>query len=468
MSRGAVLVIEDEETFGRNVATYLQRAGYECVHAPDAERGLAQLETFRPDVVILDYNLPGIDGLATLERIRAVDRRVRVIMVTGHGNVRVAVDAMKASAFDYLAKPVALADLKAVVERAMGEDRRDEAIAHANRRGRPPGLAAIVGESTPIRELKATIARIAAAEATMTGVPPPILVTGETGAGKELVAHAIHDEGARSGKPFIDVNCGSIPANLLESELFGYERGAFTDARERKIGLVEAADGGTLFLDEIGDMDLALQVKLLRVLEEQVIRRLGSVRDRQVDVRVVSATHRSLEELVAQGRFRADLLFRLRIVELHVPPLRDRGEDILIIARHLLQRLAPRYGRAVPTLTRDAERAMLAHAWPGNVRELRNVLEQAILLAPSQTIGPESLRLASPSSRPAAAAPATSPAPGGTLGDVERAMLAEALERTQWNVSRAAQRLGVSRDTLRYRIAKYGMRRPGGGEPDET
>ena len=452
----AVLVIEDETTLAKNIVAYLRRAGYDADHVPDAEEGLARLESFRPDVIVLDYNLPGMDGLAALRRIREVDSRVKVFMLTGHGNVRVAVNAMKASAFDYLVKPVVLSELKALIAKAIEDERRDKAIAHVQRASGGTGLSAIIGESPAIATLKATITTLVSAESAATGAPPPVLVTGETGVGKELVARAVHYEGARAARPFVEINCGSIPGNLLESELFGHERGAFTDARERKIGLIEAADGGTLFLDEIGDMELALQVKLLRVLEERVIRRLGSVRDRAIDVRIVSATNRPLEELVAAGKFRSDLLFRLRIVSLHVPPLRSRGEDAVLLAKHFLARFAANYGRRGMTLTPDAEQAIRVHAWPGNVRELRNVVEQAVLLAPGPEITPEVLRL------PPVAASATATAPAArTLEDVEREMLRDALHRTLWNVSRAAQLLGVSRDTLRYRMVKFGMRRPG-------
>jgi two-component system, NtrC family, response regulator AtoC len=462
MNRGpAVLVIEDETTLANNIAAYLRRAGFDVAHAADAEQGLILVESFRPDVILLDYSLPGMDGLQALTRIRAIDGRVKVIMITGHGNVRLAVDAMKASAYDYLAKPVALAEVRALIDRALGEERRDEIDAH-NRRRAGGGLAALIGESAAIVSLKDTIRELVAAEASITGPPPPVLIGGETGTGKELVARAIHFEGRRAGRPFVEVNCGSIPANLLESELFGYERGAFTDARERKIGLIEAADGGTLFLDEIGDMDYALQVKLLRVLEEQVIRRLGSVRDRSVDVRIVSATNRPLEEMVAAAKFRSDLLFRLRIVSVHAPPLRVRGDDVRLLTAHFLQHFAGRYGKATPQLTPAAQEALRAHPWPGNVRELRNTIDQAVLLARGPVITPEMLRLPDGAGAafvaPGPAAPASA---GVRLEDVERATLLAALDRTLWNVSRAATLLGVSRDTLRYRMAKFGLQRPG-------
>lgn len=465
MNRGhAILIIEDEVTLANNIAAYLRRVGFDVAHAMDAEQGLMLMESFRPDVVLLDYNLPGMNGLEALEKIREIDRRVKVIMVTGHGNVRIAVNAMKASAFDYLSKPVVLAEVRALIDKAVGEERRDEVEAHYRQRSGAGGLAALIGESPAMVELRDAIRQLVTAEARITGAPPPpVLITGETGAGKELVARAIHFEGARAGRPFIEVNCGSIPANLLESELFGYERGAFTDARERKIGLIEAADGGTLFLDEIGDMDYALQVKLLRVLEEQVIRRVGSIRDRSVDFRIVSATNRSLEEMVAAGKFRSDLLFRLRIVTVHAPPLRARGADSALLAQHFLNHFAGRYGKPPLALTAEARSLVLSYPWLGNVRELRNSIDQAVLLSTGSVLTPEMLRLPQRSEWPAtgASAGAVSTAGATTLENVERAMLVDALDRTLWNVSRAAAILGISRDTLRYRIGKFGLHRPG-------
>jgi len=281
-----------------------------------------------------------------------------------------------------------------------------------------------------------------------------VLIRGETGTGKELVARALHFDGPRRDGPFIELNCSTLPAHLLEAELFGHERGAFTDAKERRIGLVEAAQGGTLFLDEIGDIEPAVQVKLLKLLEDRTVRRIGAVRDRQVDVRFVSATHRDLEALVREGRFRADLFYRLRVVEMEVPPLRARGADVLVLARHFLEESGRRYGKPGLRLDGAAQALVCAHPWPGNVRELRNAMEQAALSADGQDVGPANLALA-----PVAAVAAQR----ATLPDVERDLIERALERTGGNVSRAARDLGISRDTLRYRLAKMGDER---GEAD--
>ncbi len=458
----AILVIEDEAILARNIAVYLERGGYETRIAESAEAGLALMEEFHPDAVVLDFNLPGQDGLQALTRIHAIDAAARVVMITGHGNVELAVQAMKAGAFDFISKPVVLSKLRLVLEKAFGDTRRESTLAYYQKRDAEATAAGgLLGESPPMRALKHKLQQLLRAEAQMRdGDPPAVLVLGETGSGKEVVARALHFNGPRRDKPFVELNCAALPTHLLESELFGHERGAFTDARERKLGLVETAEGGTLFLDEIGDMDPSLQAKLLKLLEEKTVRRIGSVREQKVNVRIVAATHRPLEALVEEKRFRADLYYRLRVVQLQLPPLSERGDDILLLTQHFLQRHAQRYGTTTPALSASAAAALLQHRWPGNVRELRNVLEQAVLLHPGQTIEAEHLVLsrlgksgASPASAPAAAAEETLP-------EVERRALLQALESNAWNVSRAARALGISRDTLRYRIEKFDLGAP--------
>ncbi len=455
----AVLIIEDEEILGRNMLLYLQRAGFDAQWAASATDGLVKYEAMRPDVVVLDYHLPDIDGLQALERIRAFDANARVVMLTGHGSIELAVQAMRAGSVDFLTKPVALSQLKARLEQAIGDERRASALHYYRERDAQSALhPGLLGESPPIMALRATLTQLLAAEAQLRDDDAPaVLVLGETGSGKEVVARALHDGGPRRRKPFVELNCAALPAQLLESELFGHERGAFTDARERKLGLVETAEGGTLFLDEIGDMDIALQAKLLKLLEEKTVRRLGSVREQRVSVRVVAATHRPLEVLVREGRFRADLYYRLCVVQLHVPPLRDRDSDILLLARHFLALHASRYAKAEPALTRDAEAALLAHPWPGNVRELRNVLEQAVLLNNREILEAGQLGLMMPIATPPAMQPAPASMKEATLPAIERHALLHALRSSAWNVSRAARALGITRDTLRYRIDKHGL-----------
>jgi DNA-binding NtrC family response regulator len=372
--------------------------------------------------------------------------------------VETAVDAMKAGAYDFLTKPVSLTKLRLLLDKALGEERKQQALSYYQRRDAEYStFDKLLGESEPMRALRNKLSRVIEAERQLTDLDAPaVLITGETGTGKEVVARALHFSGPRRDKPFVEINCASIPAQLLESELFGHERGAFTDARERKLGLVETAVGGTLFLDEIGDMDLALQAKLLKLLEEKTVRRVGSLRDQKVDLRIVAATHRPLESLVQEGKFRSDLFFRLRIVELAVPPLRARGDDILLLARHFLAIHAHRYNKANLRLSPAVEQLLMTHRWPGNVRELRNVIEQAVLLARGELIDTDQLNLCAVLGAARSEAPAS---PLVTedfrLDKAERELLLKALDTARWNVTRAAKLLGISRDTLRYRIEKY-------------
>jgi two-component system, NtrC family, response regulator AtoC len=467
----AILIIEDEDILAKNMQQYLERSGYEVRRAESAMQGLAEMDSFNPDAVVLDFNLPDIDGLQALARIQALQPGARVIMVTGHGSVDLAVDAMKAGASDFLTKPVSLNQLRLRVEQAIGQSRRESALRYYQKRDAESAvLGTLIGESAPMRTLKQTMQQLLEAESHLRDADPPaVLVLGETGVGKEVVARALHDSGTRRDKPFVELNCAALPAQLLESELFGHERGAFTDARERKLGLVETAEGGTLFLDEIGDMDLGLQAKLLKLLEEKTVRRLGSVREQQVSVRIVAATHRPLEALVREGRFRADLYYRLCVVHLQLPPLRERGEEVMVLARHFLAVHAARYGKRTPELAPEAEALLRGYPWPGNVRELRNVLEQAVLMHGQGALQAAQLAIApswSAGLAPASASPAPVAQPGGeagappaqgTLNEIERQTLLRALQLNGWNVSRAARALGISRDTLRYRIDKHGL-----------
>ena len=329
-------------------------------------------------------------------------------------------------------------------------------------------LDAILGESPPMAAMKAKVRQVMEAEKQIRdGDLPSILIGGETGTGKELLARALHFDGIRGHRPFIELNCASLPTNLLESELFGHERGAFTDAKERRIGLVEAADGGTLFLDEIGEVDLGIQAKLLKLLEDKTVRRIGSVRERKVNIRIISATNQDLEKMVREGRFRSDLFFRLRVITLSPPPLRSLGQDILRIAGFFLQAHARHYGKKGLRFTPEAEQLMLRYSWPGNVREMRNMLEQSVLLAQGPEIDVDQLAicpgLLSESRQGMTeavqrAAMPVRPIPNGS--ETEQELLQRTLEKTDWNVSKTAKLLGLSRDMLRYRIEKYGLYAP--------
>jgi two-component system, NtrC family, response regulator AtoC len=465
----SILIIEDDEMLADNIRVHLERNQWEAHVVHSAEEGLKKLETVRPDIVLTDHNLRGKTGLDVIKGALAMDPQVKVIMLTGEGNVQIAVEAMKAGACDYLTKPVSLAELKLVLEKTLGQSQIEKTLSVFQRRQSRGSLEAIIGESAPMLAAKTKAQQVLEAERRMNDNDlPAILITGETGTGKELLARALHFEGVRNNWPFIEINCASLPSSLLESELFGHERGAFTDAKDRKVGLVEAAEGGTLFLDEIGEVDLSIQAKLLKLLEEKTLRRIGSVRERKVNIRIVSATNRDLEQMVREGRFRSDLYFRLRVITLSMPPLRGTGDDILRIARFYLQSHAKRYCKKGLYFTPEAEQALLRYDWPGNVRELRNMLEQTVLLAQDEAISPDQLTFASRRSHDGRASEvepgqAASPAGGARIAkiaEVEQELVAKTLEKTDWNISKSAKLLGLSRDMLRYRIEKYGFARP--------
>ena len=464
----SVLIVEDDEILANNIRVYLQRDGWEVAVSSSVERALTMLETVRPDVVVTDYMLPGKNGLDLLREVIAMDPQIKVVMVTGEGSIQVAVDAIRMGAHDYVGKPVVLAELKLLLERALDAVRVEKTLSfYRSNQARGSGVEALLGESQPIRRMKDTIYQIIETESRIAdGELPTVLITGETGTGKELVARALHFDGLRREGPFVEVNCASIPYTLMETELFGHERGAFSDAKERKMGLVEAAEGGTLFLDEIGEVDFSMQAKLLKLLEERMVRRIGSVRERKVNVRIIAATNQDLEKMVREGRFRADLYFRLRIITLHIAPLREREKDVLLLARYFLAFYGRRYGKKDLEFTREAEAMLLKHAWPGNVRELRNALDQTVLLTRERAILVESLAIYAPvQSEDETSLPVQSGAAiaaqnqGATLADVEREMVTQTLEKTDWNVSKAARMLGLSRDMLRTRMEKYSLLR---------
>jgi DNA-binding NtrC family response regulator len=457
------MIIEDERVLAKNIKTYLERHEYEAVVVDSGEEAISRLDAFQPDVLVLDYHLPKMNGLDVLAHIRARAPRAKVIMITGNATVEVAVQAMKAGAFDYLAKPVVLGELKLLVDRALGQERVEAKLDYIQgRQASESCMSRLLGESPPMRALKDKILRLAAAESSLADDDlPAVLITGETGTGKEVVARAVHFQGPRKSQPFIELNCASIPAHLLEAELFGYERGAFTDARERKYGLVEAADGGTLFLDEIGELDVPVQIKLLKVLEEKKVRRLGGLRENRINFRIIAATNQDLERRVQEGKFRSDLYYRLRMVHLPLAPLREREGDILLLARAFLAMHGARYRKPQLHFTPAAEQKLQAWHWPGNVRELRNMLEQTVLMAQGDAIAPDELLFPGPvpaQERAEPAAAETVPDQPLNLEGMERQFLTSALAKADWNVTHAARMLGLSRDALRYRMEKYNIR----------
>jgi DNA-binding NtrC family response regulator len=454
---GLILIVEDEALLARNLKTFLERRDFEVRIAGTIADGLNIYRELRPDAVLIDYNLPDGNGVGFIAAIRAEDRFAKLVMITAHGTVEIAVEAMKAGADDYLTKPVSLDEVALLLERLLAQSRMEGSLSYYRAQiERRSGADRIVGESPAIRELKQRIALINEAEHRAERAGAPVLILGETGTGKQLVARALHFDGPRREQPFVEINCAALPAQLVESELFGHERGAFTGASDRKAGLFQAADRGTLFLDEIGELPPALQPKLLKAIEEQTIRPVGSTRDRKVDVRLIAATNLSLEDKVRAGEFRGDLFYRLNTVTINSPPLRERGADVLLLARSFLQEFHRRYGRDRLVLGKPAEEALLRHFWPGNVRELRNIMEQATLFAGGETIAVEDLGIRE-------LAPLQAPArPGGSgkkLGDVEQDLIVEALRQHRGNVTLAARKLGISRDTLRYRMEKYAFSR---------
>ncbi|HXB27534.1 MAG TPA: sigma-54 dependent transcriptional regulator [Gemmatimonadaceae bacterium] len=444
MNGSTVLIVDDERTLARSIKAFLTESGYNAEVAGTAEQALELLERLRPDVIFLDVRLPGMSGIELLQKIREFDPAVPVVIMTAFGTIEGAVDAVKRGAFDYLKKPVDLEELKLLADRARAHSlMRQELSYYRARTAREAPFAGIVGDSPAMRAVLDRARQVAALDDV-----PPILITGETGTGKGLVARSIHSSGPRAAKPFIEVNCTALPGALMEAELFGHERGAFTDAKESKIGLFEAAEGGFLFLDEIGDVELSLQGKLLRAIEERVVRRVGGVRDRKVDLRILTATNRDLEKESQQGRFRKDLYFRLAVIVLHLPALRERSDDVLLLAEEFLRRFSLKYGREVRRIDPPARDALLAYSWPGNVRELSHVIERAVLWSQGPALDAGSLSLIEP--EPARAS-------GSDLIQWERSMIEQALREAGGNQTKAAQRLGISRDTLRYRIKKFGI-----------
>jgi len=431
MKQALALVIDDEPDICELLTLTLGRMDVRTESATDVAGAKALLGKLKFDICLTDMRLPDGDGLELVEWMQSHAPGVPVAVITAHGNVETAVQALKLGAFDFISKPLDLGNLRNIIENALRID--------ASRDQESP----LLGASTVMIELRTMIDRVANSQA-------PVHISGESGTGKELVARLIHDSGPRAEGPFVPVNCGAIPAELMESEFFGHRKGSFTGAINDKAGLVQCAQDGTLFLDEIADLPLAMQVKLLRVIQEKKVRPVGASAEESIDVRILSATHRDLSEMVAKGEFREDLYYRINVIELHVPLLRMRGNDVLQLAEHILQRL----DRAA-SLHEDTRNALLSYPFPGNVRELENMLERAVTLSASGVIAPSDLHMREASN------PRSAPVPAGKLGeqieDVQRQAIVEALEKTRYNKTAAAKLLGLSFRQLRYRIKKLGI-----------
>ena len=446
-----ILVVDDERLIRWSLRQRLEGAGYSVV---EAETGAEALERAREgvDLALLDFKLPDTDGLDVLRQLRGAHPDVLVIMMTAHSSVENAVEAMKQGACHYVNKPLNLDAMLLVVEKALETTRlRREVKSLRASQCAPYGLDSMIGESPAMKRVVALLARVAASPAST------VLLTGESGTGKDLAAKIIHYNGDRAGGIFQNITCSALSETLLESELFGHERGAFTDARQQRKGLFELADGGTVFLDEIGEMSPALQAKLLRFLEEKSFKRVGGAADVRVDVRVVAATNRNLAEEVKKGRFREDLFYRLQVVPVEMPPLRERVGDIPILVRHWIDVFNREFRKHVTGVTPTALALLGSHAWPGNVRELRNALERAMLLTESEALAPEDFPLlmgAKPSLDGFRLPPS-----GVDFEALEKGLVLQALERAEGNQTKAAQLLGMSRDQIRYRIEKFGIGR---------
>ncbi|HXK02990.1 MAG TPA: sigma-54 dependent transcriptional regulator [Verrucomicrobiae bacterium] len=442
-----ILVVEDEEKLRRVIELQLTGSGFDVDKAPTAEEGLKVVD--RADMVLTDLKLPNMDGLEFLHLIRRQNTQVPVVMMTAYGSVETAVEAMKAGATDFLLKPFSLDHLMQVVHKGL-EMRalRDENRELKAELGRRYEFDNIIGRSPAMQDIFATIERVGPTRAT-------VLLTGESGVGKDLIARAIHFHSPRKDRPLVKINCSAIPENLMESELFGYEKGAFTGAQTSKPGKFEQADTGTVFLDEIGDVPPAIQVKLLRILQEREFERLGSNTTRHIDVRVIAATNQDLRAALEQGTFREDLYYRLNVVPLNIPPLRERKEDIPFLAQHFVTKLGPDTGNRVESLTDAAIAKLMSYHWPGNVRELENVIERSLVMCACERLDASDIKL---EMAPRSRAQADHFLPDGmTLDQYEQDIIREALRRADGNKSQAARLLGLTRNALRYRLTQMGL-----------
>ncbi len=431
------------------VARALSGEGYNISEASSGKEALDIIEGSTPSLVIMDLRMPGMDGLETLEAVKQIDRDLPVIMMTAHGNVQSAVEAMKAGATEYLTKPFDVEELKLAVSKALQVGRLTRRVEYLQEElGRDYDTAGIVGSDPAMQAVLDTVSRVAPSDAT-------VMVYGESGTGKELIARAVHHNSNRKDNAFIQLSCAALPETLLESELFGYEKGAFTGAAGSKPGRFELANGGSLFLDEIGDIAPAVQVKLLRVLEQKSFERLGGTKTLNVDVRLIGATNRDLSAMAKSGEFREDLFYRLNVIPINLPPLRERRGDISQLASHFLERYAPD-----KRLAPRALELMEEYAWPGNVRELQNAIERAAVLCRSREIRPEDLPEEITRKRPLSATAFTLPHEGIALERVEQELISQALQRTGGNRTRAAELLGITRHTLLYRMEKYEIEVP--------
>ncbi|HET7587652.1 MAG TPA: sigma-54 dependent transcriptional regulator [Gammaproteobacteria bacterium] len=442
MSKPLALIVDDEPDIRELLGITLGRMDIDTAAAADLSAAKQELDARRFDLCLTDMRLPDGNGLDLVTWMQARHPSVPVAMITAHGNVEAAVEALKAGAFDFVSKPVELEHLRKLIATALKLRGTASETAAATR---------LLGDSPAIEQVREMIRKVARSQA-------PVHITGESGTGKELVARLIHESGPRASKPFVPINCGAIPSELMESEFFGHRKGSFTGAVADKTGLVQSAEGGTLFLDEVADLPLPMQVKLLRVIQEKRVRPVGSPAEVPVDVRILSATHKNLRALIAAGQFREDLYYRIDVIEVHAPTLRERPEDIPLLANHIIARLAKGMDIEPPALSDEALAALLAFDYPGNVRELENILERALTLCDGDIITDDCIAVRrTPRPEPGATAASTDLPLESKVADVERQAIQQALEATRYNKTAAAKRLGMTFRQLRYRIKKLGL-----------
>src|SRR5687768_8357511 len=454
-----ILVVDDDQAIRWTLHDALQSWGFESTEASSVAEGLAQFKTDLPAAVLLDIDLPDGSGLDVLRDIKHEQPETIVIMITGNVHVGNTISALRGGAYDFIAKPINLEELRVTIRNAIETRHLRREVEQARKeRSREFNFRQIVGDSPAMKKMLGLAAKVAESEVSS------VLLQGESGTGKDLVAKAIHYGSQRAERPFVAINCAALPATLIESELFGYEKGAFTDAKARKEGLFEQAEGGTLLLDEIGELELSLQAKLLRVLEEGAFRRVGGLKDIALDVRVLAASNRDLKTESEAGRFRLDLYYRLSIIQIDIPPLRERGDDVLLLSQHYIDTIGARLKRSqrIKGLSSEAKEVFRKYNWPGNVRELRNIIERALILEDSDEITIEylpvglttNLRLSPPGDAQQTSTRFVLPPEGISLDEAELSFVRQAIERSGGNQTRAAELLGISRDQLRYRLKK--------------
>jgi DNA-binding NtrC family response regulator len=452
----SILIVDDDEVMQETLSDVLRKRGYEIFSVGSGNGALSMVKKNVIDLILLDMRLPDVDGLEVLRKIKEFDTEILVVMMTAYSDVQTAVSAMKSGAYDYINKPFELEELKLLIEKGLETKSLINEVRRLHRQQKEEYQNShIYGVSPQIHYVKELIGMISKTHKTS------VLIQGESGTGKELAANAIHYNSQRSDKPLMKINCSAIPDSLLESELFGYEKGAFTDAKNTKKGLFELADAGTVFLDEIGDMNPFLQSKILRVLENQTFMRVGGEREIKVDIRVIAATNKDLEAMVKEGLFRKDLYYRLKVMVVEMPPLRDRLEDILLLSNLFIEENNREYNKNIKGFSEEAKKLMIQYSWPGNVRELRNVIERAMILTDQEMITPKHLPFELKQTEkiiPKDVEPeALEITSDMSLENMEKMHLSNVLKRLEWNKSKASKFLGISRATLRAKIKKYGL-----------